>query len=189
MSIWSWFAPKKPVVMPAPEINPPDEAQDSNIRATVSPRPFDQVGQYFYAYEFTASQTAARMGRTIVPTPEQWRNVFALVDQVLDPARRYLDTPIRISSGVRPVWLNAKVGGAANSAHISGRAADCTAIGLTAVEFAQLLHSSRIKFDKCIVEYGQWVHLQVAETGNIPRREIWTARYSGGGTVYTPGLA
>lgn len=51
----------------------------------------------------------------------------ALVDNVLDPLRRAWGAPITVTSGYRCTRLNAAVGGAANSHHLRGMAADITA--------------------------------------------------------------
>ena len=57
--------------------------------------------------------------------PEEAKaNLTALVDQVLDPARAKLGRPILVNSGYRCPKHNQKVGGATNSQHTKGQAAD-----------------------------------------------------------------
>ncbi|MCQ2329146.1 MAG: D-Ala-D-Ala carboxypeptidase family metallohydrolase [Paludibacteraceae bacterium] len=51
-------------------------------------------------------------------------NIEALVDNVLDPARQAFGGPVSVNSGYRCPRHNAEVGGAANSQHIKGEAAD-----------------------------------------------------------------
>ena len=51
-------------------------------------------------------------------------NIEALVHEVLDPARCILGLPIRINSGFRCLIHNTAVGGAKNSQHTLGQAAD-----------------------------------------------------------------
>ena len=51
-------------------------------------------------------------------------NIEALVDEVLDPARRKLGKPIVVNSGFRCPIHNTAVGGVYNSQHVSGQAAD-----------------------------------------------------------------
>jgi hypothetical protein len=47
-----------------------------------------------------------------------------LCEDLLEPLRVQFDRPISITSGWRPAAYNAQIGGAVNSDHITGRAAD-----------------------------------------------------------------
>ena len=59
------------------------------------------------------------------PIPEEVKeNLTALVEQVLDPARAKLNRPIMVNSGYRCPKHNQAVGGALNSQHTKGEAAD-----------------------------------------------------------------
>ena len=51
-------------------------------------------------------------------------NIEALVDEVLDPARRKYSKPVVVNSGFRCPIHNSAVGGVYNSQHVSGQAAD-----------------------------------------------------------------
>lgn len=51
-------------------------------------------------------------------------NIEALVDNVLDPARRVFGGPVSVSSGYRCPKHNAEVGGVSGSQHLKGEAAD-----------------------------------------------------------------
>ena len=51
-------------------------------------------------------------------------NIEALVDNVLDPARRVFGGPVSVSSGYRCRCHNAAVGGVSGSQHLRGEAAD-----------------------------------------------------------------
>ena len=51
-------------------------------------------------------------------------NIEALVDNVLDPARRVFGGPVSVSSGYRCPKHNAEVGGLGCSQHLKGEAAD-----------------------------------------------------------------
>ena len=62
---------------------------------------------------------------TIVRVPgEVIENAIALVEQVLDPARKALGKPIKVNSGYRCPLKNKAVGGVAGSQHLRGEAAD-----------------------------------------------------------------
>ena len=85
--------------------------------------------------------------------------------------------PILISSGYRSPALNAAIGGARNSQHMLGQAADFTAprFGPVAAVFAALQRSG-IAYDQLIVEFGRWVHISFADQA---RREALVIDASG----------
>lgn len=53
-------------------------------------------------------------------------NLKYLAETALEPIRKRLGFPIRISSGYRCFGLNSKVGGSSTSQHCHGEAADCS---------------------------------------------------------------
>ena len=81
--------------------------------------------RYFKFAEFLKSTTADRRGIQNFPTTTSViENLITLGDNVLDPLRSAMGFPIIISSGFRCPELNEAVGGAKNSYHLQGRAAD-----------------------------------------------------------------
>ncbi|MBQ6939359.1 MAG: peptidase M15, partial [Muribaculaceae bacterium] len=83
--------------------------------------------KYFTIEELTDSIVARQLHIDNTPTPETNKNLEALVEHILDPAREILGKPIRVNSGYRCATLNNCVGGVANSQHLKGEAADiCT---------------------------------------------------------------
>lgn len=84
--------------------------------------------KHFTLREFTYSDTALSQGidnelsagelKTVVT------NIFALVENVLDPLRDAMGVPILVSSGYRCEALNKAVGGVPSSQHRTGQAAD-----------------------------------------------------------------
>lgn len=60
-------------------------------------------------------------------SPQVRENIVALVDNVLDPAREKFGGPVSVNSGYRCPRHNLSVGGATNSQHMRGEAADITA--------------------------------------------------------------
>lgn len=78
-------------------------------------------------------------------TPEKpcWRNCVDTVDAalltVLERIRGYYGAPVRILSGFRCIERNAIVGGAINSQHLYGRAADIVVDGVPPDELYQFL--------------------------------------------------
>ena len=87
--------------------------------------------------------------------------------------------PIIINSGYRSPQLNRKIGGAANSNHLTGCAVDIRVAGMEqALRYAVILldyaDESKQEFDELLIErnrYGAiWVHFAVRASGN--RRKI-----------------
>ena len=108
-----------------------------------------------------------------VPT-DVLRNLIELAKN-LQVLRDEVKKPIKITSGYRPAELNAKVGGATKSRHITGQAADFKIEGYTPKQVAAII-------EKLIAEgkmkqgglgtYSTWVHYDTYFNGKNPRR--WT---------------
>lgn len=84
--------------------------------------------KHFNVSEFFRSSTAAKNGIKNEPSPDEKativRNINLLVDNVLEPVRDMVNTPIMITSGYRCPQVNRLAGGVDNSQHMSGCAAD-----------------------------------------------------------------
>lgn len=92
-------------------------------------------------------------------------NVKALVENVLDPLREKYGKPIKVNSGYRCPKHNLAVGGATQSQHMKGEAADIAPVGLqvTAYGLKELERLVEIikqngKWDQMIV-YPTFVHV------------------------------
>jgi len=143
-----------------------------------------KLSDNFWLSEFTQSQTATRMGRTISPTNNEITQLRNLCQQLLQPIRDHLtaniDSGIRmhISSGLRPVWLNKAIGGSKTSDHVFGRAADWGISGApedyglyeTCLDIASL----DLPFDQLIFEGNRWIHTSWRSN---PRKQILTATF------------
>lgn len=79
---------------------------------------------HFTLEELYASSTAKAKGIDNKPSVQKMINLVYLCAYVLEPLREAMGEPIKISSGYRCEKLNAAVGGAANSQHMKGQAAD-----------------------------------------------------------------
>lgn len=100
-----------------------------------------------------------------VPT-DVLRNLLELAKN-LQVLRDEVKKPIKITSGYRPAELNAKVGGATKSRHITGEAADFKIEGYTPKQVSAII-------EKLIAEgkmkqgglgtYSTWVHYDVRGT-------------------------
>lgn len=77
---------------------------------------------------FTMSEmTKTNKNLPNVPDKVAEANLIQLVENVLDPLREKYGKPIKVNSGYRSKLVNAAVGGAKNSDHLFGFAADITA--------------------------------------------------------------
>jgi zinc D-Ala-D-Ala carboxypeptidase len=146
------------------------------------------LSAHFTLAEFCTSQTAARMGKMIEPTPGHIRNLTRLCVTVLEPLRIDLRRSIHVTSGLRPQWLNASIGGSSTSSHMDGRAADIVVPGMTPLEVCQRIAELGLPVDQAILEFGDWSHVGIAKDGEEPRNQFLTARVTRGRTVYEVGL-
>lgn len=114
------------------------------------------------------SGTASKRGISNTPTPEVQKNLQALLDNVLNPIAAKYPTPYSINSGYRCPALNAAVGGAKNSQHMRGQAADITCGSPAANKklFDWIINQSGINYDQIIDEKGyRWIHISFNPSG------------------------
>lgn len=151
--------------------------------------------KYFTISELTRSATAKRLGINNEPNVAIQNNLVALVENVLDPLRAKWGAPIIVTSGYRCEKLNRVVGGANNSQHAKGQAADIRTVSDSRADNMKLLRcliNSGIKFDQLICEYPDafgrpdWIHVSFNANGN--RNSKLTAVRSGGTTKYVVGI-
>jgi len=128
--------------------------------------------KYFTIEELTRSSTATARGINNTPSAEIKKKLESLIVNCLDPIREIYGKPINVSSGYRCEALNKAVGGATNSQHKKGEAADLVP---AAGGNLRDIYKAIIKFgnyDQFIIEKSggsQWAH--VSYTSN-PRRQI-----------------
>lgn len=135
------------------------------------------LSPHFTLEELVFSEVALRKGLDNVPPITEATNLARLCHTLLEPARDLLGSPLRIHSGYRSPAVNSAVGGAQNSAHMEGRAADLVPIDLPLLNAFHALRTSPLPFDQIIQECGPtgWIHIAIAIAGTIPRREALTA--------------
>lgn len=143
------------------------------------------ITQHFSLEELTRSELASRRGLNNTPGPAEQANLERLAETLLEPARWLLGVPLRINSGYRSDIVNAIVGGARNSAHMDGRAADLVPAGLDLRAAFDQLRASGLPFDQIILECNAWIHLAVARDGEAPRRQALLASGGPGAWHYT----
>lgn len=141
---------------------------------------------HFTLEELTDSDLAERKGIDNTPSSEIVSNLYVLADG-LERARTVLGEPITITSGYRSPKLNSSLGGAKNSQHTQGLAADFKVQNMTPREvcFVLMENEDFVRFDQLIQE-GKWTHISFSDN---PRGEVLTAHFGSMGTTYTKGLA
>ena len=129
--------------------------------------------KYFTIKELCKSETARRNGIDNTPSKQIEQNLVRLIDTILDRIREEYGSAIRVSSGYRCKLLNSLVGGAKNSQHLYGEAADLVPVdGNTRRLFdicKKLMDEGVIECGQLIWEYGdknspKWVHISLPNT-------------------------
>jgi hypothetical protein len=112
------------------EAAPPPKAPAGRIVAIAGLGPRGMKDPIDGCQHFTWGE-ATRNGTRLPDTVQQSKNIVELA-KYLDQIRAKLgDRPIRITSWLRPVAVNRAVGGAKNSTHIEGYAADFSVQGMS----------------------------------------------------------
>lgn len=137
------------------------------------------LSRFFTLAEMTRSETAAREGIPNQPAAAEIDHLRALCQTVLDPLRESLGRAIQVNSGYRGPELNRRLGGAASSQHMEGKATDIQSPGMSVLELFQSLIRLGLPFDQLIYEArnatAKWVHVSFNALGN--RGEIRVAEF------------
>ena len=131
----------------------------------------DNLSQHFSLHEMLASQTATRTGITeqFSPGADIIESLKYLCNNLLEEVRVLNNNqPIHISSGYRCPRLNSTVGGASNSQHMLGQAADIDFGSVAANQaFFEKIKNSVLVFDQLLNEYNfAWVHVSIKQNNN-----------------------
>lgn len=129
------------------------------------------MGKFFSIDELSKSDTAIKKGISNVPPEGVRDNLEALIDNILDPLRAAYGKPVTVNSGYRSPALNKAVGGAANSQHLSGEAADISVGSREGnKQLFELARKLELPFDQLIDEKNfAWVHISY---GTRNRRQV-----------------
>ena len=135
------------------------------------------LSAHFTLEEMVASSTAKAKKIDNTPTQEVINNLKELCVNVLEPLRVALGKPISVTSGFRCAKLNKAIGGASNSQHQTGQAADIQVKGMTPKQVCdkidELVRKGIIKgYDQLIEEYGAtgWCHVSYVHNPNRKMR-------------------
>jgi hypothetical protein len=135
-----------------------------------------KLSEHFSLGELTKSGSHPEVYN--IPSHEAIANLKRLC-QWLEVLRKRYNAPIIINSGYRSPQLNKKIGGVANSNHLTGCAVDIRVSGMEQlIRYAAILldyaEESHQDFDELLIEknrYGAiWLHFAVRPSGN--RRKI-----------------
>jgi len=126
-----------------------------------------KLTDHFTLAELTHSQTADRLGLDNTPPPDIITRLVATAHG-LEMIRTLVQCPLIVSSGYRSPGVNAAVGGAKASQHMTGRAADITAPWFGPPKrLMDAIIKAKLPFDQCILEFagqgGGWVHVSWAD--------------------------
>jgi zinc D-Ala-D-Ala carboxypeptidase len=147
------------------------------------------LSTHFTLEEMVHSQDAARLGIDNTPSLGSIANLTTLCALLLEPIRARLGVPISIDSGYRSPALNAQVGGSADSAHMTGCAADCIPQRRDLATCFAIIQKSGLPFDQLIFECNEWLHIGMAQPGAVPRGECLLASGGPGAWTYYPAPA
>ncbi|WP_455107148.1 D-Ala-D-Ala carboxypeptidase family metallohydrolase [Porphyromonas sp.] len=133
------------------------------------------MSKYFSLAELTRSTIATHRGYPNDPNDEQIKDLRRLMDY-LDRVREAFGKAIIVTSGFRSPRLNKAIGGAPDSQHMKGQAADIRPIDFK--ELRQLFDTIRRVggFDQLIYEEpagrAPWIHVSIAPTNRPPRGDV-----------------
>lgn len=138
-----------------------------------------KISKNFTFEEFTASDTAKAEGIINQVTDFDTRdNIISLVKEVLQPLRDKLQKPISISSGYRCPKLNELVGGAKNSYHKNGSAADIIVWGMVPYEVARVVLDMGLEFEEMGLA-NNYLHIAYNRDENNKREIFYYGSYKG----------
>ena len=132
--------------------------------------------------EFQASGLATLRNLNNEMNESQIASAKLLCENVFEPLRIHLNTPIKISSAYRSVQLNKMIKGSLSSQHCKGEAMDLQ-IGAKGFNFIK----DKLDFDQLIWEFGNeenpsLVHVSYSSKN---RKQVLKATKKNGKTIYS----
>lgn len=153
-----------------------------------------KISKYLSYEEIIYSQTAIKHGIDNEPSERQIA-AFKEVAKVFDEVREYIGAPLAVTSGFRSKELNARIGGAISSDHMSPNG-NTAALDIDAHVYsngtnADIFHyiKDNCNFKQLIWEFGTdeepaWVHIGVSRWLADNKNEVLVAKRVNGRTTY-----
>lgn len=138
----------------------------------------EQFTKNFSYDELIASATAKRLGLDNTPNEQEKEKLRQLAIDILQPIRDAWRSQIIINSAFRSEAVNKAVGGAKNSQHRLGEAADVTIGGKERNKklfnfIVKLINQKKIYVGQLIDEYNySWIHISLPRTNGKPNNQI-----------------
>lgn len=140
----------------------------------------------------TSSEVATRNGIDNSPGPDACEELTYLCGEFLERLRDRFG-PIHVTSGFRCRAVNGLIGGAIDSAHLHGRAADILPVTHTGPlwealrDMVEWIKAEGLAVDQAIFEFGRWLHIGTAQKVGVPRRQFLSCRRpKHGERIYSP---
>ena len=151
------------------------------------------LSEHFSKLEVTDSPTAIKYGIKNEPSKDQWKRIQTLIDEVLEPVRVEINSPIKVNSIFRSQKLNERVKGSGTSQHLAnnGAAADIECPDLGNKELFNLI-KDKYNFDQLIWEYGSkttgpdWVHVSFVSKEKNRNQILQCVKDAKGNPKYIP---
>lgn len=124
----------------------------------------------FKISELIHSDIAIQNNINNMPDINALDNLLELTFYCLQPIRDLIKKPMIITSGFRNQQVNFLAGGALNSQHKEGKAADFIIKEMTPKEIVEIIKNSNIEYDQLINEFDKWVHISFNKGNN--RKQI-----------------
>lgn len=131
-----------------------------------------QLSKHFSYEEMTRTQVRAPND----PGPVETEALKKLLAFIMEPAREMVG-PIWITSGYRSWNVNARIGGASQSQHCRGEAADWVPMEMGLKEAFRKIMQSEIPYDQLIFEVPNglqrgWIHTSYNTRAPRQRRQV-----------------
>lgn len=139
-------------------------------------KPNRPLTKNFSLHEMLVSETAARFNfvEQYDPPDSAIEHLEQLCSKILQPLRDSLKYPIHINSGYRCMRVNASIGGASKSQHLTGHAADVDDFKNGNEFLLRRILELELPFDQLINEFNfAWVHVSFDPKRN--RRQVLEA--------------
>jgi len=137
-----------------------------------------KLSDHFSLRELLMTEVRSLLDTNIEQGLEHMFILKVLCNTILEPIRQYFNAPMIITSGFRCGTLNYMVGGATDSQHCLGQAADFHVEGYTLEEvFEWIYKKSDLPYGQVILEgwvenQPSWIHVSLGE----PFRDISRCR-------------